>query len=179
MGDHGQQASWSVSSYKGLLVKSLLLYSVLVTTMPNIKLTYFNLRGRAEPSRLLLAYAGKQYEDNRITPFWEDPAPWTALKPTTPWGTMPLLEYDGVVIGQSMAVARFLAKEFDLAGKGNLEQAQADEIVDVLVDIINKGVSLHFAKDEEGMKKHAEVTVPAALANIERCWCLEEVTTWW
>ena len=31
-----------------------------------IRLTYFNARGRAESSRLMLAYAGKDYEDHRI-----------------------------------------------------------------------------------------------------------------
>ena len=32
-----------------------------------VKLTYFNLRGRAESARLVLAYAGTRYQDNRIT----------------------------------------------------------------------------------------------------------------
>ena len=35
--------------------------------MADIKLTYFNGRGRAEISRLILAYAGAQFEDDRIT----------------------------------------------------------------------------------------------------------------
>ena len=35
--------------------------------MSDIKLTYFNGRGRAETSRLILAYAGQQYEDCRIS----------------------------------------------------------------------------------------------------------------
>jgi len=136
--------------------------------MTTIKLTYFDLRGRAEPCRLLLAQAGKKFEDNRLPPPWVDPTPWTELKPKTPWGTVPLLEYDGVVIGQSVACARFLAKEFGLAGKGNIEQAQADEIVDALQDIINAGTRMYFAKDEEGLKKHGEVTVPAFLATVEK-----------
>ena len=42
-----------------------------------IKLTYFNLRGRAEPSRLILAQAGIEYEDNRI-----EQADWPKLKPS-------------------------------------------------------------------------------------------------
>ena len=36
-----------------------------------------------------------------------------------------------------MACARFVAKEVGLAGKTNLEQAQVDEIVDVVQDLIN------------------------------------------
>ena len=35
---------------------------------------------------------------------------------------------------------RFLAKEFGFAGKNNAEQAQADEIVDVIVDLIDEQV---------------------------------------
>ena len=36
--------------------------------MSKIKLTHYNARGRAETIRLVLAYAGKQYEDKRIAP---------------------------------------------------------------------------------------------------------------
>ena len=34
--------------------------------MSGIKLTYFNLKGRAEPARLILAQAEVEYEDCRI-----------------------------------------------------------------------------------------------------------------
>merc|ERR1711953_847501 len=75
---------------------------------PKVKLTYFNLRGRAEPARLLLAYGGIKYEDCRLTPAFQDPTEWLKLKPKTPYGSLPLLEWDGTCIAQSMAVARFL-----------------------------------------------------------------------
>merc|ERR1712184_224233 len=39
--------------------------------MPNVKLTYFNLRGRGEPCRIMLAYGGIKYEDERIPPPWD------------------------------------------------------------------------------------------------------------
>merc|ERR1712088_721156 len=65
---------------------------------PKVKLTYFNLRGRAEPSRLLLAYGGIKFEDCRLTPAFEDPKEWSELKPKTPYGSLPLLEWDGTCI---------------------------------------------------------------------------------
>ena len=36
--------------------------------MSKIKLTHYNARGRAETIRLVLAYAGKEFEDKRIAP---------------------------------------------------------------------------------------------------------------
>ena len=36
--------------------------------MPEYKLTYFNLRGRAELSRLIFAYAGQKFQDVRLEP---------------------------------------------------------------------------------------------------------------
>lgn len=46
---------------------------------PDYKLTYFDLRARAEPVRLVFAYAGVDYEDNRIS--WENKAEqWIPLK---------------------------------------------------------------------------------------------------
>lgn len=43
--------------------------------MPQLKLTYFDLRNRGEPIRLILHYAGIQFEDNRI-----QPADWPSKK---------------------------------------------------------------------------------------------------
>ena len=134
--------------------------------MPTVKLTYFNLRARGEPIRLLLAYGGIKYEDERIPPKWEDPTPWEALKPSTPYGQLPVLSWDGMVISQSMACARFVAKEIGVAGRNNLERAQVDEVVDCIQDLINKSAILFFANDEEGVKNHMSVTVPTAFAQL-------------
>ena len=43
--------------------------------MGKMKLIYFNTKGRAELSRLILAQAGEKYEDKRI-----EKADWPALK---------------------------------------------------------------------------------------------------
>lgn len=50
---------------------------------------------------------------------------------------MPYLEVNGVKIPQSIAIARYLANEFNLAGRNNLEKAQADAIVDTTIDAYN------------------------------------------
>lgn len=48
------------------------------------KLTYFNLRARAEPTRLVFAYAGVDYEDIRYS--FENPAEeWLPVKKSKCW----------------------------------------------------------------------------------------------
>merc|ERR1712203_882402 len=46
------------------------------------------------------------------------------VKPTTPFGQLPLLQWDDEVICQSMACARFVAREVGLAGNTSMESAQ-------------------------------------------------------
>ena len=135
--------------------------------MPNkIKLTYFNLRGRAEASRLMLAYKGVEYEDCRITN-----EQWAALKPKTPFGSLPLLCYNGMELAQSMTIARFLARELNLAGKTRCEEACVDMVVDCVVDLFAAFVKLAFEKDEtkkaELTEKMQKETVPTAMCNLE------------
>merc|ERR1712193_379744 len=135
--------------------------------MSKIKLTHYNVRGRGETICLVLAYAGKEYEDKRIAP--ED---MPSLKPTLPFGQLPVLEVDGVIIGQSMAIARFLANQYGIAGSSNLVKAQVDEVVDVMNDVQDAMYGTFFEKDEkvkaEKIKKVKEETIPNSLANLEK-----------
>ncbi len=52
------------------------------------------------------------------------------------------MEIDNVKLTQTVAISRYIAKEANLAGKDNLEQAQADAIQDTITDgynmLINK-----------------------------------------
>ena len=79
-----------------------------------------------------------KFEDKRIPAPWDDMENWQKIKPTTPFGQVPLLEVDGEQISQSIAIARYCAKEFGLAGKTTFEAAQMDEIVDALQDALEK-----------------------------------------
>jgi len=110
---------------------------------PSYKLKYFNSRGLGEMSRLIFAYAGVDYEDVRL----ERGPQWDEFKPKTPFGVMPLLEVDGVVIGQSRAIARFLGRQFGLSGKNNLESARCDMLVDQLFDLYVPLRGWHLEQD--------------------------------
>ncbi|KAE9308873.1 hypothetical protein PR003_g20640 [Phytophthora rubi] len=74
-------------------------------TQPQLKLTYFDIKGRAELTRLIFHYGGVTFTDNRVAR-----ADFPALKPTLPFGQVPALEVNGTSYAQSMAVARYAAK---------------------------------------------------------------------
>ena len=72
-----------------------------------IKISYFNIRGLGELSRLLLELSGAPYEDTRV-----EFADWPALKATSAFGQLPVYEDEKVNIAQSNAIARHIARKF-------------------------------------------------------------------
>ena len=64
--------------------------------VPSIRLTYFDLKGRAELARLCFVYGGVGFVDRRISK-----EKWTEVKSKTPLGQLPVLEIDGHKICQS------------------------------------------------------------------------------
>ena len=65
-------------------------------------------------------------------------------------------------------LTRFLAAEFGLGGRNNLESAQADEIVDAVSDLQTAMVKVFFAavKDQDAIKNVVDKTYPAGLVGI-------------
>ena len=112
--------------------------------MPTYKLYYFNMKARAELARLIFAQAGVQYQDVRI-----EFAKWPDLKPTMPFGQMPVLEVDETRITNSFVIARYLAEEFGLAGSNSLENSQLAGIAGAINDLFNELTKAHFEKNEE------------------------------
>jgi len=74
---------------------------------PSIKLTYFNIEGAAEPTRLALTLANVPFIDERIN--FPD---WGALKPKTPYGQLPLMVVNGEtrIRTQGGAMLRYAGK---------------------------------------------------------------------
>ncbi|EDV25614.1 S-crystallin 4 [Trichoplax sp. H2] len=137
--------------------------------MPSYKLSYFNLRGRGEIIRYLFAVAGVAYEDNRITS-----EEWGKMKADgkTPFGQLPILEVDDKVLCQSNAIAAYLAREFDLAGKTNMDQYRISAIQAAVGDLMTKFVEIHFEKDEtikaKKQKTLSEEFLPVWLVAVEK-----------
>ena len=58
----------------------------------------------------------------------------------TPFGKLPVLEYDGKMLCESIAICRFLARENGLTGPDNWTAAEADMVVDSIMDMTYRGM---------------------------------------
>ncbi|VDI23890.1 prostaglandin-H2 D-isomerase / glutathione transferase [Mytilus galloprovincialis] len=108
------------------------------------KISYFDIKGRAELPRLVFAAAGKEFDDERISG-----DKWTAFKPKTPYGQMPVLTVDNkTMINQTGAIIRYLAREFGLYGSNNMENTKCDIIIETVFDLYSAVIKQHLEKDE-------------------------------
>jgi len=84
-------------------------------------LTYFDAPvSRGEECRLALHLAGVEFTDNRIKG-----TDWPALKPTTPYGSMPILELPGKPpIAHSNAILVLIGRKHGLHPKDDVEAAR-------------------------------------------------------
>ncbi|CAG7837628.1 unnamed protein product [Allacma fusca] len=128
-------------------------------------LYYYNGRGLAEPIRLLLSYGGASFEDKR--------APLTSFVPLTPlpaewkeralFSQVPILEFEGKQITQSLAITRYLARRYNLVGKDDFEAAKCDELADGVREYFMMWVSSY--REQDAAKKQAIFDEASAAGN--------------
>lgn len=119
---------------------------------PKIKLYYFNVRGRAEIIRWLLAYVKADWEDVRVSQ-----EEWKKLKPTMPLGQLPVLEVtcaNGEVhkLCQTMTIVRSIAGKHCLMGKDMKQKISIDLAVETLREIGDAMSLLHHLEGEHKTK---------------------------
>ena len=133
-----------------------------VSTMsPSIKLTYFDIEGAAEPVRLALVLSGTPFEDDRVA--FPD---WAALKPTTPYGQLPLLTIDEKLYTQSKCMLRWVGSTCSETLYPADKLLEVEEAIGVVEDLAGAwtpalymamkptkyGYPDDYAKTEEGLK---------------------------
>merc|ERR1712194_470074 len=115
--------------------------------LPAYKLQYFDGRGVSEVIRFLFAVAKVPYEDARFPLNFGTPGDFSTM--TRPEfdaakaagdlkvsaGKVPYLSVDGVKIGQSKAIERYLANQFGLMGLTPIESFQIDALCEMVRDI--------------------------------------------
>jgi glutathione S-transferase len=152
-----------------------------MSTQQKPKLTYFNGRGAAEFLRLIFAAAGVDFEDYRF-PTNHDNAenPSRANDAFMEYkksggsitGQVPHLEIDGLHLDQSKAIARYLAKKYQLNGKDATEEVFIDMVGETLADLQIKYSTFNYEKDAErkaaGLKAFWDESLPKWGAMLER-----------
>jgi len=100
--------------------------------MTKPKLMYFDApASRGEECRLALHVAGVDFEDVRVKP-----ADWPALKPTTPYGGMPVFEAPGhPPLGQTNAILVLIGRRHDLHPKDDFEAARHEAMMHHVEDM--------------------------------------------
>lgn len=119
--------------------------------MTKPKLTYFDApMSRGEECRLALHIAGVDFEDNRL-----GREAWLALKPNTPFGSLPTLELPGKpVLAQSNAILTLIGRKHGLLPKDDFEAARHEAMMAHVEDLrAHIGVTMRMSDPDE--KKRA------------------------
>ena len=105
--------------------------------MPHFKLSYFDFHGgRAEPARLAMHIGGIAFEDFRF-PFADFPE----VRKSTPFGQVPVLHVDGVLVTQSDAITRYVGKLVGLYPEDAFQALLCDEVMGAVEDANSKLVA--------------------------------------
>jgi len=120
-----------------------------MTTRP--RLTYFDAPvSRGEECRLAFVIAGVDFEDHRVT---RDE--WAALKPKTPFGSVPVLEVPGhAPIAQSNAILAYIGRRYG-AHPTDLAEAARHEALMAAVEDLRAAAAATGRHSNEGEKRAA------------------------
>eukprot|EP00924_Labyrinthula_sp_SR-Ha-C_P000353 snap_masked-scaffold_25-processed-gene-4.22-mRNA-1 protein AED:0.21 eAED:0.21 QI:0/-1/0/1/-1/1/1/0/214 len=117
--------------------------------MPKLKLTYFDYNfWKGELPRILLSLGDIDYEDNRIKS-----ENWAELKPTTPFGYMPILEVDGKWLTQGSVIIKYVARLAGLIPEDEFDVAKIDELIRIAEEHSVNFSRMIFRPENEEKKK--------------------------
>lgn len=131
------------------------------TPTPKLKLTYFDGPWLGEPIRNAFIIGGVEFEDHRVKK--ED---WMAMKPSTPFGALPILTVDDdKVYSQSDAILRYAGKLTGLYPECPMAAMKVDEILGGTHDLI---LAVMSDRSEEGTKKALEEGIPRYAGALDK-----------
>eukprot|EP01132_Coremiostelium_polycephalum_P005628 gene5628-7003_t len=103
-----------------------------------ISITSLNERGKIELARLILYYSDYEFQDIQLESI---PPELKSLIPGT--GSLPIFkdEYQNLTFYNPTAIARYLAKKFNLYGSNDTEQSISNDIVDSIWSLLQPFVN--------------------------------------
>ncbi|CAD7700300.1 unnamed protein product [Ostreobium quekettii] len=138
-------------------------------TAPKLRLTFFDFKSFVEPVRLAFHMGGIEFEDVRVT--FEE---FAAMRDSLPFGQVPILEVDGLVVSQTLAHLRYAGRLAGLYPEDPVAAMLVDECLYVVTDVEAALVPTMRMRDaaaqEEKMalrKELAEETLPRWCSMIE------------
>ncbi len=114
------------------------------------KVIYFPVYGRAEATRMALAYAKADWEDERIS---EEFGPRKAAG-EFPNGQLPVLVHNGKYYNESLAMLRYVGRKFGTYPSDAEAAWEVDQVVDWANDFIGKlypimGIQKDFSEESQ------------------------------
>jgi len=131
-------------------------------------LKYFNIRGRAEPIRVLFEDQGVKYEDKRVAK-----EEWVELKKNLVesgdniFGQLPVLVINGKTYVQSYAIFRYIGNHLDIYGSNLEERYQIDMFAEGLTDLVREMVVL-FGNNDEAKQLFWKDKFPLHAGNLDK-----------
>ena len=108
-------------------------------------LTYFAVRGRVDTIRLVLELVGAPYTFEGITvEAWRQGDAKARALGESPFGQLPVFRDGDLVLCQSQAILRHVARTYDLAGTTPKERAHVDEICETAFEMIVQMATLFW-----------------------------------
>jgi prostaglandin-H2 D-isomerase / glutathione transferase len=128
--------------------------------MSKPRLTYFDSpTSRGEECRLAFYIAGVDFEDNRIPR-----SSWPALKPTMPFGEVPVLELAGKpAVSQSNAILCHIGRRYGLLPKDDWEAMRLESLLSATEDLRFEISSTIGIEDPEELKRRRAELVDGAI----------------
>ncbi len=136
--------------------------------MTKPRLTYFDMAvSRGEECRLAFVIAGVDFDDNRLSR-----EQWAALKPTTPFGSVPVLDVEGhPPLAQSNAILAYIGRTYGVHPADSFEAARHEAVL-AHVEDLRASVAVPRGADEATKKSAREqmaaTTVPTWAGFVER-----------
>jgi len=136
--------------------------------MSKPKLVYFDFAGsRGEECRIALHLGGIAFEDVRIPM-----AEWPALKPVTPFGTLPVFELPGKApLSDTNAILVYIGRRSGLHPNDDYEAAFHESLMGYAEDLRHKvGPTMRIANEEQKRAEREELSrnfLPGWAQNVE------------
>lgn len=134
--------------------------------MKRPRLTYFDIRGRAEAIRLHLHATATDFDDHRVASADE----WAALKPTLPFGALPTYEAPEGFLCESHAILRYLGQLVTPVAPNRFGRAELDSAHDAIAESQEDLWRFNWREDYyDHLESYAESTLSIRLDRLQAC----------